>query len=198
MSLVGFRQSMAGSEQSTRISTRDAVDSWLDSRCQPYLEEIDRHFADRVTALTGCPPTCNHGPKMLWWANERPADYARIVKFVTPSSYVAAGRQVACERSIYRSHFFALYIRSDAANGNWSEELCNALGIDAKRLPRIVEPWTVIGELSSEAASDFGLKSGTPVQRAAVTRLRSAGGWRSASGNAARHSRNGLGAGLLY
>src|SRR5258705_4158546 len=22
-------------------------DSWLDSRCQPYIEEIDRHFADR-------------------------------------------------------------------------------------------------------------------------------------------------------
>jgi xylulokinase len=139
-------------------------DSWLDSRCQPYIEEIDRHFADRVTALTGCPPTCNHGPKMLWWANERPADYARIAKFVTPSSYVA-GRAVKLHASeAFIDHTFLHFTSvSDAANGNWSEELCNALGIDAKRLPRIVEPWTVIGELSSEAASDFGLKSGTPV-----------------------------------
>jgi len=116
-------------------------DSWLDSRCQPYLEEIDRHFADRVTALTGCPPTCNHGPKMLWWANERPADYARIVKFVTPSSYVA-GRAVKLHASeAFIDHTFLHFTSvSDAANGNWSEELCNALGIDAKRLPALSSP----------------------------------------------------------
>ena len=139
-------------------------DSWLDSRCQPYIEEMNRHFAERVTALTGCPPTCNHGPKMLWWANERPADYARIVKFVTPSSYVA-GRAVKLHANeAFIDHTFLHFTAvSDAAEGSWSEELCNTLGIDVQRLPRIVEPWTVIGELSPEAARDFGLKCGTPV-----------------------------------
>jgi xylulokinase len=139
-------------------------DSWLDSRCQPYIEEINRHFADRVTALTGCPPTCNHGPKMLWWANERPADYARIAKFVTPSSYVA-GRAVKlrADEAFIDHTFLHFTAASDAAGGRWSQELCEALGIDAQRLPKIVEPWKVVGELSSEAARDFGLKAGTPV-----------------------------------
>jgi len=58
-------------------------------------------------------------------------------------------------------HFTAV---SDAAAGTWSEELCSALEIDRQRLPRIVEPWTVIGELSPEAARDFGLKAGVPVK----------------------------------
>ncbi len=139
-------------------------DSWLDSRCEPYIEHIRGRFADRVTALTGCPPTCNHGPKMLWWANERPSDYERIIKFVTPGCYVA-GRAVklrAEEAFIDRTflHFTAV---GDAEAGTWSEELCSSLEIDAQRLPRVVEPWTVIGELSAEAARDFGLRAGTPV-----------------------------------
>jgi xylulokinase len=139
-------------------------DSWLDCRCQPFIEDMNRRVAERVTALTGCPPTCNHGPKMLWWANERPADYARIVKFVTPSAFVA-GRVVklrADEAFIDRTflHFTAV---SDAAEGKWSEDLCGTLGIDMQRLPRIVEPSTVIGELSLEAAHAFGLRPGTPV-----------------------------------
>jgi xylulokinase len=139
-------------------------DSWLDSRCQPYIEEINRHFAERVTALTGCPPTCNHGPKMLWWANERPTDYRRIAKFVTPSSYVA-GRAVKlrADEAFVDYTFLHFTAVSDAANGIWSEELCDALEIDVERLPRIVEPWTVIGELREDAALDFGLKAGTPV-----------------------------------
>ena len=41
-------------------------DSWLDMRCQPYIEQVNRLAGDRVTRLTGCPPTCDHGPKMLW------------------------------------------------------------------------------------------------------------------------------------
>jgi len=162
---LAFDSQMAGIgsiDEDFQPATR--FDSWLDSRCQPFIEEMNRHVAERVTTLTGCPPTCNHGPKMLWWAHERPLDYARIVKFVTPSSYVA-GRSVklrADDAFIDRTflHFTAA---SNAAEGKWSAELCEAIGIDMQRLPRIVEPWTVVGELSSEAARDFGLKPGTPV-----------------------------------
>jgi len=139
-------------------------DSWLDSRCQPYIEEMNRRCADRVTALTGCPPTCNHGPKMLWWACERPADYARIAKFVTPSCYVA-GRAVGlrAEEAFIDYTFLHFTGASDAVAGTWSQELCDTLGIDPLRLPRIVAPWTVVGELRPEAARDFGLRPGTPV-----------------------------------
>jgi xylulokinase len=139
-------------------------DSWLDSRCEPFIQEINRHAADRVTALTGCPPTCNHGPKMLWWANERPSDYSRIAKFVTPSSYVA-GRAVNLPADeAFIDHTFLHFTGvSDAAARTWSEELCDTLGIDIQRLPRIVDPWTVVGELSPGAARDFGLTPGTPV-----------------------------------
>ncbi len=162
---LAFDSQMAGIgaiDENFQPATR--FDSWLDSRCQPYIEEMNRHSANRVTALTGCPPTCNHGPKMLWWAHERPADYARIARFVTPGCYVA-GRAVGlrADEAFIDPTFLHFTAVSDAAAGTWSDELCDTLGIDRCRLPRIVEPWTVVGELRPEAAREFGLKPGTPV-----------------------------------
>ena len=101
---------------------------------------------------------------MLWWAHERPADYARIAKFLTPSSYVA-GRAVGlrADEAFIDTTFLHFTGVADAVAGAWSSELCDTLEIDARRLPRIVEPWTVVGELTPEAARDFGLAPGTPV-----------------------------------
>ncbi len=165
---VAFDSQMAGIgaiDESFKPAIR--FDSWLDARCQPYIQHIDKvdqRLAHRVTALTGCPPACNHGPKMLWWANERPSDYQRIAKFVTPAAYVA-GKAVnlRAEDAFLDATFLHFTAVSNAATGTWSEELCSALEVDRQRLPRIVEPWTVVGELSPDAAKGFGLKAGIPV-----------------------------------
>jgi xylulokinase len=37
------------------------------------------------------------------------------------------------------------------------------LGVDPARLPRIVTPWEIIGEVQPRAARDFGLAPGTPI-----------------------------------
>jgi xylulokinase len=139
-------------------------DSWLDMRCRPYIEQLDRDHGDTITRLTGCPPTCDHGPKILWWMHERPKDYQRIAKFVMPSCYVAgraAGLKAGDAFIDYTFlHFTAL---SDARRGSWSDDLCALMGVDPSRLPRIVAPWEVIGELRPEAAKDFGLVPGIPL-----------------------------------
>ena len=139
-------------------------DSWLDMRCQPYIEQMARDHGDLITRTTGCAPTCDHGPKILWWQHERPAEYARIAKFVTPAGYVAgrmAGLRADDAFMDYTFiHFSAL---ADAQAGQWSSELCGLLGVDMARLPRIVEPWHVAGEVTATAARDFGLAPGTLV-----------------------------------
>ena len=55
-------------------------------------------------------------------------------------------------------HFSAL---SDALKGQWSNEICNAVGVDIAKLPSIVEPWHVVGEVTKKASQDFGLNEGT-------------------------------------
>lgn len=138
-------------------------DSWLDTRCAPYITEMaaDR---DRVTALSGCPPTYSHGPKILWWQRERPEDFARIARFVVPGAFVAGrmcglrGDQAYIDRTYL--HFSNL---SDTVASTWSDELLDAFGIDGAVLPRIVDPLDVVGEVTRAASDATGIPAGVPV-----------------------------------
>lgn len=137
-------------------------DSWLDMRCQPYIEWMDKEAGDRITELTGCPPTCDHGPKMLWWKNEQPELYRRTAKFVMPGTYVAGrlARLKADETFIDHTyiHFSGF---ADAKERVWSVELCERFGLDIGKLPRIIDPCEIIGEVSERSAPEFGLTPGT-------------------------------------
>jgi xylulokinase len=138
-------------------------DSWLDTRCEPQIERMSQH-AERVTELSGCPPTYSHGPKILRLRDERPEDYRRVARFVVPSAYVAgrlcglAPREAFIDRTTV--HFSNL---SDTAACVWSPELVEAFGIDEAVLPRIVDPLEVVGEVTGPAAQATGLPPGTPV-----------------------------------
>lgn len=139
-------------------------DSWLDMRCQPYIEYMDREYGDLITRLTGCPPTCDHGPKILWWKEEEPDAYRRIAKFVTPAGYVAGKMAGLKGEDAFMDYTFIHFSGlSDARHGRWSDELCDRLGVDQDKLPRIVEPWHIAGEVTEAVARDFGLAPGTIV-----------------------------------
>ncbi|MFN8471106.1 MAG: FGGY family carbohydrate kinase [Anaerolineae bacterium] len=162
---LAFDSQMAGVgavDEDFRPATR--FDSWLDMRCQPYIDFLNNHHADLVTRLTGCPPTCDHGPKILWWKEECPADYRRIAKFLMPSGYVA-GKMVGlrAEDAFIDYTFIHFSGLSDALQGTWSSELCGLLGVDMGKLPTIVEPWRAVGEVTETAAREFGLAPGTLV-----------------------------------
>lgn len=138
-------------------------DSWLDTRCEPYIRVMAEHDT-RVTELSGCPPTYSHGPKILWWQRERPDDFRRISRFVVPGAFVA-GRLCglrAEEAFIDRTylHFSNL---SDTASARWSGELLDIFGIDAGVLPRIIDPLDVIGEVTRQGEAATNIPAGTPV-----------------------------------
>jgi xylulokinase len=101
---------------------------------------------------------------MLWWKHEQPEHYQRIIKFVTPAGYVA-GRMAGLrgEQGFMDYTFIHFSGFSDGRAGTWSRELCDRLGMDIEKLPQIVEPWKMIGEVSQEAAQYFGLATGTPI-----------------------------------
>jgi xylulokinase len=138
-------------------------DSWLDTRCEPYIAAMEGH-ADRVTELSGCPPTYSHGPKILWWRRERPQDYRRIARFLVPGAFVA-GRLcglAAPDAFIDRTylHFSNL---SDTERAAWSPELLEVFGLEERVLPRIVDPLELVGEVSPAGEAATGIPAGTPV-----------------------------------
>jgi xylulokinase len=162
---IAFDSQMAGvGAIDENYESVSRFDSWLDMRCEPQIKYLEENFGAMITELTGCPPTCDHGPKILWWKSERPGDYDKAAKFVMPGGYVAgkmAGLKANQAFIDYTYiHFSAL---SDALKGNWSQEICDAVGVDLDKLPTIVEPWHVVGEVTEKAAKDFGLAPGTMI-----------------------------------
>lgn len=162
---IAFDSQMAGVgmiDENFQPSAR--FDSWLDMRCQPYIELMDSKAGDLVTRLTGCPPTCDHGPKMLWWKHERPQVYARTAKYIMPATFVAGQMAgLRADQAFIDYTFIHFSGFAESANTRWSDELCALFGLDKDKLPEIVEPWRVVGEVTESAAKVFGLAPGTPI-----------------------------------
>jgi xylulokinase len=137
-------------------------DSWLDMRCQPFIEMMDRESGDRITQLTGCPPTCDHGPKMLWWKHEEPQIYQRTAKFVMPGTYVSGRLAGLKADQAFIDHTYIHFSGfADVQQATWSHELCERFGLDMEKLPKIIDPCDIIGEVSEGSAENFGLAPGT-------------------------------------
>lgn len=139
-------------------------DSWLDTRCEPYVKEMVRQAGDWIIQLSGAPPSFNHGPKILWWKHERPKIYQRISKFVVPSVYVA-GRMAGLKADKAWIDYTYLHFSclSDIVAKQWSKDLCGIFGIETNKLPKILNPWDRIGDISDKEAKVFGLVPGIPI-----------------------------------
>jgi xylulokinase len=139
-------------------------DSWLDTRCGRYMEEMRSRAGKRIIELSGGPATYVHGPKILWWKNEHPEAYAKTAKFVTPQAYVVGRMTGLPGNEAYfdytHLHFSCL---ADNANNRWSDELLGTFGIDKNKMARIVSPFEVAGRVTKDFAAISGLIEGIPV-----------------------------------
>lgn len=139
-------------------------DSWLDTRCAGELADLEREHGDTLVRVGGCPPMVDHAPKLRWWRRHRRETFDATARWVMPAGYVASrlaalGPDEAFIDATYL-HFTGL---ANGRAGAWSDELCAALEVPVARLPRIVEPATVVGTLTAEAADASGLRRGTPI-----------------------------------
>jgi xylulokinase len=161
---VAFSGQMSGiGSIDGRFEPATHFDSWLDTRCEPQIVRI-QEASDVVTRLSGCPPTYSHGPKILWWRDERPDDFDRIERFVVPGAFVAARLcGLAPDEAFIDRTYIHFSNLSDTEASQWSPELLDAFGLDDSKLPRIVGPLDVVGEVSPSAAERSGLPAGTPV-----------------------------------
>jgi xylulokinase len=139
-------------------------DSWLDQRCAPYITRMQAAAGEEVTRKAGGPPSFNHGPKILWWKAERPDVYALIRAFVQPGGYAAMRLcGLSGEKAFVDSSYLHFSGFADTRAGKWDAALCTRFDVDPAKLPRIVSPHEVIGEIVPEMAARCGLPAGVPV-----------------------------------
>ena len=139
-------------------------DSWLDTRCTPYISLMKKEAGQEIISKSGGPPSFNHGPKILWWLNEQGGVFKKIRSFVPPGSYTAmrlcglTGAQAFVDKSYLHFSGFA-----DNRKGCWDAGLCRQFRVEMDKLPRIVASSSVVGKLTAEMAGICGLKAGVPI-----------------------------------
>ena len=139
-------------------------DSWLDTRCSPWIAHMQKEAGPEIVRKAGGPPSFNHGPKILWWKHERPDAWRRIRAFVQPGGYAAMrlcaldGAHAFIDTSYLHFSGFA-----DSRAAAWDTALCRRFGVDPSLLPRIVSSHVVVGGIAATMSAACGLPPGTPV-----------------------------------
>lgn len=139
-------------------------DSWLDTRCGKYMEEMRSRAGKREIEITGGPVTYTHGPKILWWKNEQPEAYAKTAKFVLPHAYIIGKMTGLRAQEAYFDYTCIQYSGfGDNAKKEWSDELLETFDVQKSKMARIVSPFDIVGKTTREFEELSGLCAGTPV-----------------------------------
>lgn len=138
-------------------------DSWLDSRCGTDIYEMSEH-AELTTRISGGPPTYSHGPKERWLKRTQPEVYARTAKFQVPGPFVAARLAgLGVDDAYIDASSLCFTNLSDTENATWSPQLIELFGLDIEKLPRIVDPLSIIGAVDEKGSAATGIPVGVPI-----------------------------------
>ena len=162
VALCGQVVGIIGVNQDGRHVT--TYDSWLDNHFAPYIEKMKQNAGDEILAKTGCFPSFNHDPKVLWWRFEHNDIYRQIQSFVQPSGYAV---MLLCGLSTEAAFIDKSYLHfsgfADNRNNSWDVELCRRFGVEIEKMPQIVDSHSIVGEITGTMAPKCRLPPGTPV-----------------------------------
>ena len=100
-------------------------------------------------------------PKILWIKNNKPDLYNQASKIFFPDTYIymkLCGKEVCVTEPT--NGIFAIMSKETL---DWDPNLAELYGIPVELWPELRTPGEIIGELTSEAAGELGLKSNTPI-----------------------------------
>ena len=140
---------------------RDAI-IWPDRRtaeiCRGWTETIG---TGAIGAITGLPlATGFMAPSLSWVKKNEPQVYRRAACVVLPKDYIRyrlTGRLATDVTDASGSLLF------DVTRREWSRELVAAFELDAPLLPPVIQTTSAEGEVTTAAAAETGLPSGTRV-----------------------------------
>ncbi|TFG95346.1 xylulokinase [Candidatus Thorarchaeota archaeon] len=99
-------------------------------------------------------------PKILWIRENEREVYDKTHKFLLVHDYLIYRLS---EETITDYSNASRTLLFDIRTAKWSDKLLEALEVANEKLPRLVESGTLVGELTSSAANETGLKAGTPI-----------------------------------
>ncbi|MBS7654512.1 hypothetical protein KEJ43_05510 [Candidatus Bathyarchaeota archaeon] len=138
---------------------------WLDSRCIPQHEQIQKRFdPDKIYDITGIPLHVGWWSppalKMLWIKENEPEIYSRTHKFLQIGSYILyklTGKFANDYSTASRTLLF------DIKKLEWSETIEDLFNIPISMQPDLYNSTEIAGQVVEEAAKLTGLSTNTLV-----------------------------------
>src|SRR5690625_1329238 len=135
---------------------------WNDTRttpqCQTIYDKVGKDCFISITknlALEGFTL-----PKILWVQENEPEIFAKAKTFVLPKDYV----RYRLTGTIHMDYSDAAGTSLlDIAQKEWSQEICDALGIDLSICPPLVDSHENVGKITADIVSQTGLSADTDV-----------------------------------
>ena len=139
------------------------VISWMDERsvdeCAQLAARFPADLCERVTGQQAVLPTWP-ATKILWLKRNCPDTFAKTDKFMLLKDYVVYKLTGVCQSDMSIATFSFYFNIFEKC---WWQEMLDAIGITADRLPPLAEPCSVAGPLTAEAAAATGLDTSTLV-----------------------------------
>jgi xylulokinase len=131
---------------------------WMDVRA---AREVERFGSDEVHRLTGKPADTTPALYKLLWLREHEPETLRRTRWVADVHAFLVNRLTGSWRTTTACADPLGLI--DMERQDWADDLLAAVGVDRERVPALVQPGEVIGELSAAASEQLGLPAGLPV-----------------------------------
>ena len=131
---------------------------WMDVRATRQVEQFG---SDDVHRLTGKPPDTTPALYKLLWLSEHEPDAIRRTRWVADVHAFLVNRLTGTWRTTTACADPLGLIDMDRQD--WSDDLLARVGLSRERVPALVRPGDVIGELSVAASEQLGLPAGLPV-----------------------------------
>ncbi|MEM1568825.1 MAG: FGGY-family carbohydrate kinase [Thermofilaceae archaeon] len=144
--------------------------TWLDTRAAGYPKrlfegspKVSGYHLPTLTRLLrisgGAPGRLGKDPlpKYAWFASEQPDAYAKTWKFLDVKGYLLhrlTGRAVI---TVDEASITWLVDTRNPLAVDWSRSLVELFGLDLSKLPEIVKPTEIVGELKPEVSGELGL-----------------------------------------
>ncbi len=135
---------------------------WLDERCKGEVEKFSRRIGKaKIHRITGKPPDYAPVVYRLAWMKHHEASLFRKIRMVCDVHAYLVWKLTGSHTTSWASADpLGLF---DLKQRKWSPAILGALGLSSEKLPRAVQPGSIIGEVTAVASKSTGLKFGTAI-----------------------------------
>lgn len=140
--------------------------TWMDRRSRSLVESWPPETVTKIRELSGWAPSSGVGLSTIAWLRSLEAgpgtgqDSVSVARWASVDDYLVF--RLTAQWATNPSNAAGMQLM-DVSSRTWSTELCRIAGTQARTLSPICEPATVVGGLTSDAASALRLDAGTSV-----------------------------------